>query len=298
MDRLLTVSIFLCLLAFSSCQKAVIEEASEEKEQEDVRNVIFNIQQFEQVSFSQSVETRSQDIKDLCSHVCLAIYSGSERIKSETQKSSDSDFGTFSLKLAEGSYRAMIVAHNQSKNPSTTNPEKVQFDNDLTDVLFWSKEITVGENSTQSIDVDMHRQAAMVRFVTTDSVPENISRLDFYYTGGSAALNATTGLGSVNSKQTAKRSITNDMTGKTATFEIYTIPKTESGSTLKIQITGYNSSDVEVFKRTFDEVPVKKNMVTIYKGKLFTDTGSSAKEGEAQLTLTTNDEWQTTLTEY
>ena len=38
------------------------------------------------------------------------------------------------------------------------------------------------------------------RFVLTDDIPSDVKKMQFYYTGGSGAFNALTGLGSVNSK--------------------------------------------------------------------------------------------------
>lgn len=293
------IAVLLCMLSFSACQKAVVDDFNEPStNQEGANTVTFNIKQFEQIPFDKAKASRSKNIKDLCSNVNLAIFFGSKRIKDDKQKSSDSDFGTFSLKLDEGTYLALIVAHNQSKSPSTTNPEKIQFENDLSDVFFWSKEITINDGEEQSIDVDMHRQAAMVRFVTTDNVPDDIVSVKFYYQGGSAALNATTGLGSVNSKQTAIRTVTSEMKGKPATFEIYSIPKEEEGSFLDIQVTGLDKEGNSVFDRTFKQVPIKRNMITVNKGQLFVNNLSKGSEGSVTFTLTTNEEWGESEIEY
>lgn len=295
MRKLFSFSLILtCLTALLSCQKAVITDFNE-KADGSLCNVTFNIRQFEQIPFDNAYGSRATDIKDLCSHINLAIFFGTERLKSESQKTSDSNFGTFSLNLDEGTYQALIVAHNQSKSPQTTNPEKIQFENDLTDVLYWGKEISIKADSSQTFDVDMHRQVAMIRFITTDSVPQNLASVKFYYTGGSAGLNAYTGEGSVNSKQTAIRTITSDMIGKPAVFEIYSIPK--ENNPLKIQVTGLDSTGNQIFELTFNNVAIQRNVITQYKGKLFTGTNGGAV-GSSKFTLTTSDEWSTTEYEF
>lgn len=42
----------------------------------------------------------------------------------------------------------------------------------------------------------------MFRLVIKDEIPEQAKKIKFYYTGGSSTLNAKTGYGCVNSKQT------------------------------------------------------------------------------------------------
>lgn len=296
MKNIIAVALtILCMASLVSCQKAILPNEDSSRD-EGLAKVTFNIKQFEQVPFNSAKATRAKDIKDLCSQVCLAVYFGNERVKDLKQKSTDANFGTFSLNLDEGTYLALIVAHNQSKNPTMTNPEKIQFDNDLSDVFYWSKEITIEDGSSQQIDVDMHRQVAMVRFVTTDNVPDNVASIKFYYTGGSAAIDARTGNGSVKSKQTAIRNITENMKGKPATFEIYTFPKDDSP--LKIQVTGQDANGQIVFDRTFENVEIKRNQISVYTGELFADTQTSKGEGEAKFVLTTNDEWTTKETTF
>lgn len=278
------------LLAFSmvSCQRLTSEDPEQPSEGKSM--VKFKISQFETMPFS-TAQSRSQAVSELCKQIDLAVFQGGTRTEKVTQKVGDKDFGTLSVALDAGSYKVVILAHNQDKTPTTTNAEKITFSGDLSDTFLWSNDITVNEGNGLDVDVSMHRTVAMVRFVTTDKIPDDVSTLQFYYTGGSSTLDGLTGYGCVNSRQTVKFSITDDMKGKTGQFEIYTFPKSDSKE-LKIEVTGLGATGNTVCSHTFENVPVSRNQITQFTGALFSDepvTGDSS----SKFKLTTDDEWST-----
>lgn len=282
--------ILATLLAFAmvSCQRLANEEPEQPAGGKSM--VHFNISQFETLPFS-TAQSRSQPVSDLCKQIDLAVFQGGVRTVKTTQKAGDKDFGTLSVALAPGTYKVVIVAHNQDKTPTMTNAEKITFSGDLSDTFSWSDDITVGEGNGLDVDVSMHRVVAMVRFVTTDKVPDNISTLQFYYTGGSSTLDGLTGNGCVNSRQTVKIAITDDMKGKTAKFEIYTFPKSDSKE-LKIEVTGLGPTGEAVYSHTFGNVPVSRNQITQFTGALFSDNPVTG-DTSSKFMLTTDDEWLT-----
>lgn len=74
----------------------------------------------------------------------------------------------------------------------------------------------------------------MFRLVLTDEeIPSSVSKLKFYYVGGSSTFNPSTGYGCVNSKQTEIRTIANGVT----TFSIFTLPHTEDDVLTKLTVT-------------------------------------------------------------
>ncbi len=283
-------AVFAALLAFAmvSCQRMVNEDPEQPTVEKSA--VKFKISQFETMPFS-TTQSRSQPVSDLCKQIDLAVFQGGTRVQKTTQKSGDKDFGTLSVALDPGSYKVVILAHNQDKTPTTTNADKITFSGDLSDTFLWSNDITVNEGNGLDVDVSMHRVVAMVRFVTTDNVPDTVSTLQFYYTGGSSTLDGLTGNGCVNSRQTVKFSITDDMKGKPATFEIYTFPKSDSKE-LKIEVTGLGPTGNTACSHTFENVPVNRNQITQFTGALFSDdtvTGDTS----SKFKLTTDDEWLT-----
>ena len=291
MRSLTYISLFLMCLLFASCQKVAVEDDVDVPEGKNL--VTFNVGIYQQLPFTEvnAAKTRAQDIASLCKHLDLAVYQGGERVAKASKDAGDKDFNTLSISLNPGTYHAVILAHNQDKSPTTTDAEKITFNSDMSDTFLWSQDITVAEDKGLDVDVNMHRAVAMVRIVTTDVVPDNVSTVQLYYTGGSSTLNAMTGEGCVNSRQTVKRTISDDMKGKTATFEIYTFPKSDSKG-LKLVVTAIAANGQTVFTHTFENVPVVRNQVTQYKGALFTN-GSAESDTSSKFRITTDDEWTT-----
>lgn len=302
MKKLFAVAFTLCcMMTLLSCQKASITDFVETSSQQDGNaNVTFNIKQFEQIPFNNAKASRATDLKDLCSNISVGAYLGSELVKNTNQKSTDPNFGTLALALDEGTYQVVIVANKKGNSPTMKNLNQIKVNGGLSDTFFWSQEINVEDGEEQSIDVNMVRNVAMVRFLTTDSVPENISTLKFVLTGGSSSFNGYTGIGYENSTtQTITINVDNSMKGKPGTFELFTFPKTEEKSSLKISITGLNAGKNTVFTRKFEGVPILRNQITVYKGKLFEGSDSQEAGANSKFTITTdNDEWTSTETEF
>ena len=289
MKPLTCLSIFFVCLLFASCQKVDFGEETEVPEGKVLAK--FQVGIYDMIPFDRvnAAKTRSEDIASLCRD--LAVYQGGERVAKASKDAGDKDFNTLSVALAPGAYHAVILAHNQDKSPTTTDAKKITFSGDMSDTFLWSEDITVSEDKDLEREVVMHRAVAMVRIVTTDNVPENVSAVQFYYTGGSSTLDALSGEGCVNSRQTVKRTITDDMRGKTATFEIYTFPKSDSKG-LKLVVTAISPTGQTVYTRTFEVVPVARNQITQYKGALFTN-GTTESDASSKFCVITNDAWTT-----
>lgn len=279
--------LFVCLL-FASCQK--IEFGEETEVPEGSTLVTFRVRPFEQKDFA-NAKSRATDISRLCKHIELIVYKDGARVNKVAQNADDKGYGTLSVALVPGTYRMVILAHNQEKSPTSTESSKISFGSDVSDTFLWSKDTTVTEDTGLDIDVKVHRVVAMVRIVTTDAIPDNVSTLQFYYTGGSSSLDAQTGVGSVKSRQTVKRVVTESMRGKPGVFELYTFPRIDS-ETLHLEVKALDAQGNVLCAKTFEEVPVSCNQISEYTGALFTD-GVSGGDVLSKFHITTDDAWTT-----
>lgn len=277
-----TPFIFVMCLLLMSCQKALIEEEGEHAGNGQVM-ATFKIGQLESYTMG-----RSTDIATLCNRINAVAYKNGSRVKQINQTSNDDDFGNISMALDSGSYNIVILAHSYSSNPTLTKPKKITFGHDLTDTFLWTEECNLDENQTKT--VNMHRVVGMFRLTTTDTIPSNVASVRFYYTGGSSSLDASTGLGCVDSRQTSSFTITEDMKRQTATFDAYTFPKAEEGSSLTINVTALDKNDNVVAEKQFVDIPVMRNQITSYHGKLFSG-GDVSGGGNVTIHLATDDEW-------
>lgn len=191
------------------------------------------------------------------------------------------------MKLAEGKYHLVIVAHSNEKNATTTDINKITFEsNKLSDTFHYYKEIELVAGGN-NIDVVMERVTAMFRLEIADQIPENVKQLKFYYTGGSSTLSGYTGAGSVNSRQTEIRNVQSGIN----TYEVYTFPQPDDKK-LKMTITALDASGETVCTKTFEDVAVSKNMITCYKGNLFTNIAPPAASDNYNFSISVNTDWK------
>ncbi|MBO7068134.1 MAG: hypothetical protein J6W52_05590 [Bacteroidaceae bacterium] len=259
-----------------SCENPVITDDVEEEASGNLRVKVY---QLEQTPFS---ELSRATLADACTRLNYAVYTlEGMRVKQINQEKTAENFGTASFQLEPETYQLVVVAHSSNGNPTMTNPAKIQFTNatGYSDTFLYSQEVTLGEEPVE-LSLTLNRIVALCRFVITDDYPEDAARIKFYYTGGSGAFDAKTGLGSVNSKQEH----TFDIIPGQKQFDLYTILHNIEG-TIHLQVTAYGKNDNVLCERTFD-VPMKRNHITWLTGDYFT-----GGEGSMNIDIRINADW-------
>ena len=267
---------FLALL-LSNCENPVI---TDEERTEPQGNLKVSIYQIEQTPFSALTRAESGIA---CSRLNFIVYDESgSRLNQVSQKVEEPGFGTAAFQLEEGIYQLVVVGHSASGNPTTTNLSKIQFTNGTgySDTFLYYGEVTVGTEQTDW-EVSLHRIVSLCRFVITDDIPAEVKKLRFYYTGGSGAFDAATGLGSVASKQ----SVMFDVQEGQKQFDLYTFLHNPSDN-IALKVTALDASGSPLRERDFD-VPMKQNEVTWLTGSYF--TGSTS--GSTGISITINTAW-------
>lgn len=230
--------------------------------------------------------TRTEPTPLPCTRINVALFRGEEKVKVANQQVGDASFGQMDFSLSEGTYRLVMVAHSGAGNATITTPERISFkDNKVTDTYYHYRELTIGQ--PQQLDIELTHNVAMVRMVLQEDLPTEATQCQFKYTGGSSTLDATTGLGCVQSRQTETRSVAADHGQAPYTFELFTFPH-EPSDLLRIHMNIMDEAGSTLCERTFDVVPIGTNQITEYAGRLL-----SSEEGDATFTIKTHDEWIT-----
>lgn len=275
--------------SLSSCQKVVFDDEEEGGGTNDAVSLRFRVTQFEQVPFDKADATRATDVGKTCTRLNFAVYQNGERVKQLNQLSGDASFGTFNLSLKPGRYLAVALAHSSDENPTMTNPSKIPFTgvNKMTDTFWYGDTIVVDNDSAYQIK--LKRAVAMFRLQATDTVPKGVKLVRFYFTGGSSTFDAVKGFGCVESKQTASFEITNDMIGRRMSFDAYTFPKADNKG-LNMKITTHDAGANVLVEENLSNVPIERNVITLYKGRLFNRNAGS--KGDFNLDFSSDDEWK------
>ena len=278
------VCILCTLLSLLSCEKAITDEDSVVSGSPADKNANLTVTVFsiEKTPFGTltpgayapatraatraSATRAATPASEACTRLNFAIYDeGGSRVKQVNQTSAEADFGKASFQLAEGDYLLVVVGHSSTGNPTMTDPTKVQFTNatGYTDTYLCCAKVTIGEEKVD-YQVSLDRITALCRFVLTDTeIPSEVKKMRFYYTGGSGAFNAQTGLGCVNSKQDVKF----DITSSQKQFDLYTFLHDTEG-TIHLTVSALDASGGIYAERDFD-VPMQQNYITWLSGPFF-----------------------------
>jgi hypothetical protein len=236
----------LLLVLLAGCEQPVITDTENTTVKKG--NLTLSILEIEHTDFAALTRSAASDV---CNHLNFAVYdAGGTRVKQTNQKLGDSDFGTVTFQLAEGTYTLVALAHSSNGNPTMTNPAKIQFNNSqgYTDTFLYTKRIVIGSEA-QTLSLSLHRITALCRFIINDAIPEGVAKLEFTYKGGSGTFDASTGLGCVNSTQVMKYDV---QTGKKQTqYDLYTFLHDTEG-TLHLKVTAYDASGNILHEKNID----------------------------------------------
>ena len=271
----------VAVVVFSSCEKVVFSDDIEGTGDKN-GNLRVSVFQIEKTAFEAFTRAAASEA---CTRLNFAVYNmDGSRVKQVNQTSDKSGFGTASFQLDEGKYLLVVLGHSASSNPTMTNPAKIQFTNatGYTDTFLHSEEITIGEEPVD-MQVALDRIVSLCRVIITDDYPEGVAKMQFYYTGGSGAFDASTGYGSVNSKQTVTFSVTEGQ----KQFDLYTFLHEDSDN-ISLKITALDASGNELKTRDFD-VQMERNKITWLTGAFFEGGGSSSSIAVTGVTV--NTEW-------
>jgi len=275
------ITIFCGLLAtlFTNCENPVITDDGGMEEPQG--NLTVSISQIEQTPFSALTRAEAGAV---CSRLNFIVYDeAGSRLKYVNQTSDKANFGIVSFQLSEGDYQLVVLGHSSNGNPKSTDIKKIGFTNaqGFTDTFLYYGKVSVTEDP-ENLSVSLNRIVSLCRFVITDDFPEDAAKIRFYYTGGSGTLDATTGLGSVSSKQ----EVTFDLASGQKQFDLYTFLHDSEG-TIHLEVTVYDNDDNQLADRMLD-VPMQKNYITWVSGPFFTGGGT----GSTEINVTINTDWE------
>ena len=266
-----------------SCEKMVMDEEGGQSTNNESHNVVIYIADMD-AGWDGANSRAQMKISEVCSRLQFAVYQDGSRVKYANQKIGDNGYGTFSLQLEAGTYQLLALGHSGAGTVTTTKPEKLQFSNPsasggtgFTDTFYYYGDMDVSSDGAH-VDISMERATSMFRLKTSDVKPANAKKFQFYYTGGSGALDATTGLGCVNSKQSVFVTLDDAQTGQPLTFEMYTFLHQESGA-VTFTVTAFDDYDDVLYTKEFKNVPMKRNCITQYTGAFFTNEDIEVPEG-------------------
>lgn len=239
-------------------------------------------------------ETEGKPLEDYCSRLSIAIFDGEEKVKTLNLKAEDG-YDDIGFNLDAGKYRMVAIGHNGSGNCTISSPEKVKFyKNKMTDTFFYYGTFNVIDGEDTDDYILLNRAVAQFKVHITDAtIPAEAHSIKFYYTGGSSTLDAVTGYGCVQSRQTESFKL---QEGK-RDYSVYTFPREENkGLKMTINILDADAQSIKEYSK--EGVPVKRNNITQTNISIKDHTISDPDQkedgdsGKGNLGFTVNPDWE------
>lgn len=266
-SKTLTIVALVLLMAMCSCEKPVIPDVGTEG------NLEVRIATIEQVDFP-TFATRAT-LEDVCTRLNFLVYDSlGNRVAYDNQTSDQKGFGTADFQLSSGKYQVVVVAQSSQGNPTSTKSNKIQFTKatGFSDTFYSNNYVVVSDDAV-TVDAKLSRNVSLCRVQFNDSIPQNISKMRFEYSGGSGSFDAATGLGV---KTTTKQEMTFAVeTGSdSAVFDLYTFLP-EDAESIHLKAEAYASDNKLVCSREFD-IPMKPRQITKFSGSFFSGSSGSS----------------------
>ena len=233
-------------------------------------------------------------LEDYCSRLSIAIFDGEEKVKTLNLKAEDG-YEDIGINLDAGKYRMVAIGHNGSGNCTISSPEKVKFyKNKMTDTFFYYGTFNVIDGEDTDDYILLKRAVAQFKVHISDAtIPAEAHSIKFYYTGGSSTLDAVTGYGCVQSRQTESFKL---QEGK-RDYSVYTFPREENkGLKMTINILDADAQSIKEYSK--EGVPVKRNNITQSNISIQDHTISDPDQkedddpGKGGLGFTVNPDWE------
>lgn len=290
MKRVKQALLLTALIVTTSCEKVVLDETlsgDDNGVNTPTSNITIHISGVGNAEYEENSAktTRAmQPIEELCTRINLALYQNGERAYYVNQKSTDSDFGNFNLNVPTGIYTLMVVAHSGESSATTTNLRKITFNGKITDTFHYADSLFEVHETNSPVEITLERVVGMFRLDITDTIPTEVARLKFYYTGGSSTLDGLTGIGCVDSRQTEYRNVAPDV----HLYDVYTFPHAPE-KPITMTITAQDANESTISERKFVDVGISKNKITRYQGNFFNSTTTPSKD--FNISMTADPDW-------
>jgi hypothetical protein len=277
---------FLFAIVIVSCEHPTIPDSSNSGKEDGKANLIVNIATVENVPFP-SFTTRAS-VADAFSRISIAVFdSKGQRADVSNKSKDDKDYGSASFFLPSGTYQVVVIGHSAKQNPTTTDASKIQFTKatGYSDTFLYSQYVEVG-NKPVEVDADLKRIVSLCRVVFTDTIPKNVTKLHFEYTGGSGYFDASTGLG-LSTSGTKQQVDFDTESGRDSTvYDLYTFLP-EGVESIHLKAVAKDAEDNTVCVRELD-VPLKRRQITKVSGTFFSGQSGST----IAIVIKVDDEWE------
>ena len=222
--------------------------------------------------------------------ITLAFYdaNGVEVEKTTQYRSELSDvttFGQFSFTLPIGNYTLVALAYKYLDGDvfTLTSPTSAVYTSETPRETFCATQaVTITSAAALDLSLTLYHVNTWLAVKSTDKCPVGAAKVRTTYSAASKGFNPTTGLATDNNGFSVENAIAESVGSTININSCAFLSSDEQAMNITLQVL--DDDDNVLIAKSVENVPLKRNRVTILKGQLFTPSSASA----ASFTLETS----------
>lgn len=255
MKNLLETILFLAVLCLAGCQPTAVDDTAHEP-------VCIRFGGFE----IDVVRSSRASLSDACTVLDYYRYTDGVLTGSKQMKAGDDDFGSFTDTMPWGTHKLYFIGHRSEVTDFTDGI--ASFDK-VSDTFTHCMTLTVDQDTDTGQTITLVRRVAKFELLVKDALPDNLASMDFRITGGSMSVDVETGFGGAVVEQSKTINVPASVLGSSEnTFSSY-IFLPEDVTEVDIAVTAKDADGNKIVECDFEDVEVKANVITRYKGMMF-----------------------------
>lgn len=209
--------------------------------------------------------------------ITLAFYEGTTEVYKTTQFRADAStfttFGTFDCTLGIGSYTMVVLAYGSENEITLTSPTSAAYTTDKCRETFaYTQTVNVTTTAAINLGATLDRVISKVKVQSIDNQVLEARKVNLTFSAGGISFNPTTGLA------TSNTGLTNEITiaaasGGTTYFTSYLFLASDE-QTVNVTIDILDEDDATLYHKVVNNVPLKRNRMTVLRGQLFSSSSS------------------------
>ena len=184
-------------------------------------------------------------------------------------------FGDFECSLPMGTYTMEVLGYG-SEIPITLNSmtEAIYTEDKVRETFVAAQTVNVNNTQPLSLNAELNRVVARVNVKSTDGRPESVETLRVTFSGGGKGVNPLTGFATSNAGF-SNILLPSSAVGLPTNMINYLFLNTDE-QTMNLTIEALNYDGDVVFQKEVENVPMKRNRITVLTGQMYTAGSSSA----------------------
>ena len=213
--------------------------------------------------------------------ITLAFYQDATEVVKITQLRNDATtyttFGDFSYSLPMGSYTMVVIGHGLNDGEpaiTLTSPTSATFgDYPARETFVNTQTVNITNTAAVNISATLSRVVAKLQVQSSDTRTNPAYSVRMTFAAGGKSLNPTTGLAADNTGFSNAVTISTAV-GATSLSNSYLFLATDE-QTMDVTIETLDEDGNSLYSKTVENVPFKRNRVTILTGAVYTNSSIS-----------------------